>query len=552
VDGKVVGIRSTATDITERKLVEEALRESEERFRTLVETMRDGLGVQDENGLITYVNERACELSGYSREELIGRPAMELIDEPDREIFAEEFSRRQRGEAHSYEVKWIGKGGRKIAAIVSSAPIVDAEGKFEGSFAVITDITARKRSEEALRESEERYRAVVDTQTDLVCRFLPDGTLTFVNEAICRFLGRKREEIIGQSFYQYVHPDDREETRRNLESLSVENPLGMNEEKVILPSGEHRWLEWKNQALFDDGGRFIEFQAVGRDTTEHKAAVEKLRASEERHRLLLEASPDPIVVYDIDGCATYVNTAFVNTFGWSSRELLGKRIDFVPEENWPETRVAIDRMLQGEKIQSFETRRMTKQGKILDIQISSSLFSDAGGEPTGNIVILRDVSERKKVEDALRRREADLEAQSRHLEEVNAALRVLLKQREQDKGELEEKVLSNVKKLVLPYVRRLKNSRLDAEQAAYLGILQSNLEDIVSPFATRLSSSYLRLTPAEIEVANLIKEARDTKTIAELLNISPRTVDSHRQNIRKKLGLRNRKANLRTHLLSIH
>ena len=82
-----------------------------------------------------------------------------------------------------------------------------------------------KRAEEALRESEERYRNIVDSQTELVCRFLSDGTLTFVNEAICRLLGQTREEIIGQNFYKYVHPDDQEKTRRNLESLSIENPV---------------------------------------------------------------------------------------------------------------------------------------------------------------------------------------------------------------------------------------------------------------------------------------------------------------------------------------
>jgi len=151
----------------------------------------------------------------------------------------------------------------------------------------------------------------------------------------------------------------------------------------------------------------------------------------------------------------------------------------------------------------------------------------------------------------LRKREAELEIRASELEELNSALRVLLKRREEDQKELEEKVLSNVKELVLPYVERLKKSALDAKQDTYLNILESNLTDIVSPFVRQLSSSYLALTPTEIHVANLVKEARDTKTIAELLNMSPRTVESHRQNIRNKLGLKNKKANLRSHLLSI-
>ncbi len=401
-----------------------------------------------------------------------------------------------------------------------------------------------------------------------------------------------------------------------------------------------------------------------------------LQESEERHRLLLQASPDPIVVYDIEGKATYINPAFEQVFGWSSEELLDRRIDFVPEENWPETEAAIERMLLGESILAFETRRLTKDGRILNIQLSSSLFHDRDGKPEGNIVILRDVTKqilaaealreseenfkalaenandgiliavgegthvyansraseitgysidelqeitlheftapeevekvadkfsrrlagenvpgqyetllvrksgeifpaelssgrtfwegqpasivifrditgRKQAEKALRKREAELEIRASELEELNSALRVLLKRREEDQKELEEKVLSNVKELVLPYLERLKKSALGAKQDTYLNILESNLENIVSPFVRKLSSTYLGLTPTEIHVANLVKEARDTKTIAQLLNMSPRTVETHRQNIRKKLGLKNKKANLRTHLLSM-
>jgi PAS domain S-box-containing protein len=153
--------------------------------------------------------------------------------------------------------------------------------------------------------------------------------------------------------------------------------------------------------LFDGEGKVTEFQAVGRDITDRVQTEQRLQESEERHRLLLESSPDPIVVYEMEGRATYVNPAFEHTFGWSSAELLGRRIDFVPEENWPETRAAIESMKGGEKIISFDTRRLTKDGRVLDIQLSSSLFKDRHGNPAGNIVILRDISERKRAEEAL-------------------------------------------------------------------------------------------------------------------------------------------------------
>ena len=317
---------------------------------------------------------------------------------------------------------------------------------------------------------------------------------------------------------------------------------------------------------------------VRRELAERKRTEETLRESEERYRLLLESSPDPIVVYTMDGRATYVNPAFEQTFGFSGKEVFGKRIDFVPEESWPETKDAIENMLSGKKIHLFETKRLTKDGQVLDVQISSTLYRNQDGSPVGNIVILRDVSvqkaaekvlkeyhdqlaksnqqleeeidERKRAEEALRRREVELEAQSHHLAEVNTALKVLLKQREDDKNELGENVLSNVKELINPYVERLNKSRLNTHQETLVNIMESNLKNIISPFISKLSSKYFNFTPMEIKVANLVKEGKTNKEIADLLCLSKNTILFHRHNIRGKLRLKNKKINLRSHLLS--
>ena len=328
---------------------------------------------------------------------------------------------------------------------------------------------------------------------------------------------------------------------------------------------------------------------VRRELAERKRTEETLRESEERYRLLLESSPDPIVVYTMEGRATYVNPAFEQTFGFSGNEVFGRKIEFVPEESWPETKDAIENMLSGKKIHLFETKRLTKNGKVMDVQISSTLYRNQDGSPVGNIVILRDVSvqkaaekvlkeyhdqlealveertaelaksnqqleeeidERKRAEEALRRREVELEAQSHHLAEVNTALKVLLKQREDDKNELGENVLSNVKELISPYVARLNKSRLNTHQETLVNIMESNLKNIISPFISKLSSKYFNFTPMEIKVANLVKEGKTNKEIAELLCLSKNTILFHRHNIRGKLRLKNKKINLRSHLLS--
>jgi len=150
-----------------------------------------------------------------------------------------------------------------------------------------------------------------------------------------------------------------------------------------------------------------------------------------------------------------------------------------------------------------------------------------------------------------RRAEETLEIKSQNLEEFNTALKVLLKQREKDKAELEEWILANVKNLVIPHIEKLKKLSLKAKAAAHVSILESNLRDITSSFSQRLSSKYLNLTSKEIQIANLVKEGKTSKDIGELLNVSERTVDFHRKNIRNKLGLQNKRANLRSCLINL-
>lgn len=164
---------------------------------------------------------------------------------------------------------------------------------------------------------------------------------------------------------------------------------------------------------------------------------------------------------------------------------------------------------------------------------------------------LASVMARKRTDEELKQREKELEIKTGNLEEMNSALKVLLQRREEDRKELEEKVLFNVKELVVHYIEKLRNTGLDKKQAGYVDILESNLQSIISPFSRTLSHAYMNLTPAEIEIADLVRQGKSTKEMAELLNVSARTVEFHRKNIRRKLGIDQKKANLRTRLLSL-
>jgi DNA-binding NarL/FixJ family response regulator len=152
----------------------------------------------------------------------------------------------------------------------------------------------------------------------------------------------------------------------------------------------------------------------------------------------------------------------------------------------------------------------------------------------------------------VKERTRDLEIKTKSLEEMNTAMKVLLNKREEDKIELEDNVLTNVKELVMPFVDKFRETQLDGHQKTLLSIIESNLNEIISPFTRRLSLEYLNLTPTEIQIANMTKHGNTSKKIAKIMNISPRTVDTHKKNIRRKIGLEGKRANLRSYLLSLH
>jgi PAS domain S-box-containing protein len=283
------------------------------------------------------------------------------------------------------------------------------------------------------------------------------------------------------------------------------------------------------------------------DITDHRVAEEALRESEEKMRALLNASTESAFLMNNDGIIFALNETTARRLGKSVDELVGKNVyDLLPAKISKQRKRRADKVIRSRKPLRFEDER---DGRVMDSSVYPVLGE--GGRVVQLAIYAEDITRHKQSQEKLRRGEAALKIQKEELEEVNAALKVLLKQRDQDRVNLEEKVLLNVKELVVPYAKKLKKSRLNARQVAYLNVLESNLNSIISPFAHKLSSKYLGLTPTEIQTAHLVKDGNTTKQIAELLSVSTWTVESHRKSIRTKLGITNKKANLRSHLLSM-
>ena len=273
---------------------------------------------------------------------------------------------------------------------------------------------------------------------------------------------------------------------------------------------------------------------------------EKLRKSEKKYRDLYESSRDGYALVDPSGKIKEFNSAFRLMLGYEEHELLEKTINDITASKWhaEEQKIFEEEVFEGGYSKLYEKEYTRKDGTVFPIELRTYLVKDECGNPAGMWAWVRDISERKKIEQ-------DLAIKSQSLEEVNAALRVILRERDRDKKRHEEKILRNVKELVLPYVEKLEESVLTPRQSAYLKILKSNLLALVSPFLGNLSSKFLNLTPTEIKIAHFIKEGRESKDIADLLCLSIRTVERHRAGIREKVGIRNKKANLRSLLMSL-
>jgi PAS domain S-box-containing protein len=268
-------ILSIARDITDRKQAEEALRESEERFRKVVETMEVGLGTIDENGVFNYVNKYFSKMLGYPINDMIGRSTFEFFyDETQRQAQKEVLAKRRAGmrDPTPYDLTWRRKDGQKVYTILSPTPMFDADGHYTGSFAIITDITERKRMEEASRESEEKFRTFMETASDLMHISDKDLNFTYVNDAMARTLGYSKEEMIGMNLAQIVKKEVvQKDLKRNLEVLKKQGEMSFESVRVT-KDGKEIYGELKTVAIFDKDGAFAGTRGVFRDITERKQA----------------------------------------------------------------------------------------------------------------------------------------------------------------------------------------------------------------------------------------------------------------------------------------
>jgi PAS domain S-box-containing protein len=263
-----------------------------------------------------------------------------------------------------------------------------------------------KKSEEALQESEGRYRAVVEDMPGLICSFLPGGEITFVNKAYCEYFGEPFEKLVGTNFLSLIPESEQKAVMDNISALKVESATQSHEHTVIAPNGDICWQRWTNRALFDDRGKTVGYQSIGMDITEHKEAEEALRQERNRAQKLFDIAGVMFIAIDAKGEVTLVNQKGSTVLGYEQKEILGKNWfgNFLPMFIKDQTKTVFDRLMAGEiePIGYYENPVLTKNGEERIIAWHNTILKDDEGCISGTLSSGEDITDRKRAEEVLK------------------------------------------------------------------------------------------------------------------------------------------------------
>ncbi|MFH1035972.1 MAG: PAS domain S-box protein [Pseudomonadota bacterium] len=398
--GRATKMLGTVQDITERKLAEEEVKKSEATLHSILQASPCSIAmVSHPDRHLIWVNQRTCDMSGYSMDELLGMQGRQLyFDDEEYErvgrLVAEQLP--VQGVA-SFQTLWRRKDGSGLAVLyyVSS---VNPDNLSEGTVFTALDISERVRAEEEIRKSEATLSSILQSSACGIAQVsFPERRIIWANERLSEMTGHPFGELLGMSLRNFYRSQDEFDKA----AARITGELAAGSVSTI----EARW-----QAR--DGGLLDVLITVSPlnphdltagvvssvlDITEIKRAQELARRNEERYRLILEASPDPVVLYDMQGQVLYINPAFTRVFGWALEELEGHALEYVPPEERDKTAEILALLKQGQTRSGLETRRYNRQGDILTVVLSWSVWRDEDGALAGSVVVLRDVTEHKKV-----------------------------------------------------------------------------------------------------------------------------------------------------------
>ncbi len=389
-------------DITDRKQAEETLRQSETLNRTILNALPDLIIRMHRDG--TYLDFKPTKAFPIAFPNLRrGENIRNILPlEAAEQRLTAAIAALQTGEIQVYEFPlWV--EGQYLWQEARIVPLDTDE-----VLVVIRDLTQRNQIEAALQLSEARYRSIIEDQTELICRYQPDGTITFVNEAYCRYFGLDPEKAVGSRYQPVIFAADQDRVAQLINSMSLENPTVTIENRAF-SHGEIRWTQWNCRAIFDQQGRFIEYHSVGWDITERKQAEAALQASENRFRQLAETVQEGFFVFEIASCHySYVNPAYeaiIGTSPQSSDQGMSHWLDNIHPDDRDRIQEKLQRENQGENFNE-EYRFIYPNDEIRWLRSQAFPLRNESGTIVRVVGTVEDISDRKRAEIALQESQA--------------------------------------------------------------------------------------------------------------------------------------------------
>ena len=560
----------TYEDITERAVAEEALKESRGVLYTVLNSIDAAVYVADMiSHEVLFVNEFMKGIFG----DITGQICWKAIQrdqagpcpfctnfmlltpkgEPAGPVTWEYYNPRAGDwiECHDRAIRWL--DGRIVR--IEVATNINERKRVEEALSMARDELEHRVEErtaelqgtyDALAENERLYRNLFENASIGMFQSRLDGSgFLRINKSYATMLGYASPEevmaIVTDTATQiHTDPQNRQDLLAALERdewYYHEQPYFRKDGSIMIGKLAVR------KVVNPDDGAPAYLEGIVEDITERKKAEKALRESEKQYRALIENAPFPAIVSSPeDDRILYANQRASELFRVSPGDTADGPLITDYYDNPGEREVLVGQLEESGFARDWQVCFRNGAGEKIWTLLSTTYTEFSGQKAV--FTSLNDITDRMRSEE-------DLRSKSLKLEEMNIALKVLLEQREKDKSEMEERMFSNVKQLVLPYIEKLKERKMSSEQAVYVDVLESNLMAILEPFTQRLLYTHQSLTPMEIKVANLIRDGKTIKEIASIFGVSEAAINRHRQQIRNRLGLTKKKINLQTYLASM-
>ncbi|MCW3107626.1 MAG: domain S-box protein, partial [Segetibacter sp.] len=415
------GITVYFRDVTHTKKSELALKESELRYRTLVETANEGIWQVDENNITTYANDYLASLLGYTKEQMIGRNAFDFISDANKEKVLRNLEERKKGNSSQYELTFVNSKQQTLKTLIQSTPLYK-EGKYAGSISMLLDITKRKQAEEQLTANERRFKALIENSSDGIALISAEGTLLYNSPSGEKITGYKNEEIIGTDRFNYIHPDDREKIKDSLKEI-FENPdvVSKIELRYLVKDASYKWLEGSYSNLLNDPS--VNAIIVNyRDITERKNAEKQLQKNEEQLSLIYNSTILGMWLMNVEDANQFrfetINNAYTNITGKAKEQVIGHLLEeVIPAKNIVQVKAKYMEAVQTGQVVSFFTKALFKIGEIT-AEIKIIPIKNEEGKVVQLLGTGNNVTEQKKARKELLQMNVQLRELASHLQSI--------------------------------------------------------------------------------------------------------------------------------------